>query len=192
MHDDFTSYWRRVRGRTLAVAHRVPGDRVDWSPGCGAMTIGDTLRHLAVTERWLFVEVARGRRPAYVSHGPELGSSLPAILDLLNRCHADSTAILDGFREKDWHRSIVSPAGATMASWKWLRAMIEHEAHHRGQLYLMLRLCGALTPAIFGMTSEEVRARGDAGVSAARTTVKPAPHGVGNHECGVPAENVVR
>jgi hypothetical protein len=63
-----------------------------------------------------------------------------------------------------------------MPSWKWLRAMIEHEAHHRGQLYLMLRLCGVLTPAIFGMTSEEVRATANAGVSAASATVNPAPH----------------
>jgi uncharacterized damage-inducible protein DinB len=38
--------------------------------------------------------------------------------------------------------------------------MIEHEAHHRGQLYLMLRLTGVSTPPVFGLTSEEVRARG--------------------------------
>jgi uncharacterized damage-inducible protein DinB len=172
MQDDFPSYWRRVRGRTLAVANRVPGDRVDWSPGCGAMTIGDTLRHLAVTERWLFVEVARGGTPAYVSHGPELGSTLPAILELLNRHHADSTALLEGFCDEDWHRSVVTPAGAAMPAWKWLRAMIEHEAHHRGQLYLMLRLCGVPAPAIFGMTSEDVRAR---------AIVRPAPPDAGNH-----------
>jgi len=181
MHDDFLNYWRRVRGRTLALATTIPNGLVNWSPGHGAMTTGDTLRHLAVTERWLFVEVAQGGTSSYVSHGPELGSSLPAILELLNRHHADSTAILEGFREEDWHRSIVTPAGATMASWKWLRAMIEHEAHHRGQLYLMLRLCGVRTPALFGMTSEDVRASADAGLSTASATVKPASEGAESH-----------
>ena len=34
--------------------------------------------------------------------------------------------------------------------------MVEHEAHHRGQTYLMLRLLDVPTPAIFGLTSEEV------------------------------------
>jgi uncharacterized damage-inducible protein DinB len=37
--------------------------------------------------------------------------------------------------------------------------MIEHEAHHRGQLYLMLGMHGVDTPPIYGLTSEEVRAR---------------------------------
>jgi uncharacterized damage-inducible protein DinB len=41
--------------------------------------------------------------------------------------------------------------------WKWLRAMVEHEVHHRGQLYLMLGMVGVATPPIFGLTSEEVR-----------------------------------
>jgi len=46
-----------------------------------------------------------------------------------------------------------------MPAWKWLRAMVEHEAHHRGQLYLMLGMIGIPTPPIFGLTSEEVRDR---------------------------------
>ena len=46
-----------------------------------------------------------------------------------------------------------------MTARKWLRAMTEHEAHHRGQLYLMLAMRGVATPPIFGLTSEEVRAR---------------------------------
>jgi uncharacterized damage-inducible protein DinB len=46
-----------------------------------------------------------------------------------------------------------------MPVWKWLRAMVEHEVHHRGQLYLMLGMIGARTPPPFGLTSEEVRSR---------------------------------
>ncbi len=37
--------------------------------------------------------------------------------------------------------------------------MVEHEVHHRGQLYLMLGMVGVETPPIFGLTSEEVHAR---------------------------------
>ena len=35
-----------------------------------------------------------------------------------------------------------------------------HEAHHRGQLYLMLALRGVKTPPIYELTEEEVAARG--------------------------------
>jgi uncharacterized damage-inducible protein DinB len=34
--------------------------------------------------------------------------------------------------------------------------MFEHEAHHRGQIYLMLALRGVSTPPLFGLTSEQV------------------------------------
>ena len=154
---EFARYWRRVRGRTLAVAGCIPADRMDWSPGQGAMTIGDSLRHLAVTERWLFVEIARGGQSGYVSHGPELGRSTSEVLALLTRLHAESLAIIEEFGADDWQRPVVTPGGATMPAWKWLRAMVEHEGHHRGQLYLTLRLCGVVTPPIFGLTSEQVR-----------------------------------
>jgi uncharacterized damage-inducible protein DinB len=34
--------------------------------------------------------------------------------------------------------------------------MIEHEAHHRGQLYLMLGLLEVKTPPLFGLREDEV------------------------------------
>ena len=37
--------------------------------------------------------------------------------------------------------------------------MIEHEIHHRGQIYLMLGMLGVPTPPLYGLTSEEVRGR---------------------------------
>jgi len=37
--------------------------------------------------------------------------------------------------------------------------MIEHEAHHRGQLYLMLGMIGVRTPPLYGLTEEQLRER---------------------------------
>jgi uncharacterized damage-inducible protein DinB len=37
--------------------------------------------------------------------------------------------------------------------------MVEHEVHHRGQIYLMLGMLGVATTPLFGLTSEEVRSR---------------------------------
>ena len=37
------------------------------------------------------------------------------------------------------------------------RALVEHEIHHRGQIYLYLSMLDVKTPPIYGMTSEEVR-----------------------------------
>jgi uncharacterized damage-inducible protein DinB len=52
-----------------------------------------------------------------------------------------------------------TPAGTPITAWKWLRAMVEHEAHHRRQLYLLLGMRGVTVPQIFGLPEEEVKAR---------------------------------
>jgi uncharacterized damage-inducible protein DinB len=57
--------------------------------------------------------------------------------------------------------SCVTPGNATMPVWKWLRSMIEHEAHHRGQIYTYLAVLGVPTPPLYGLTAEEVQARSE-------------------------------
>jgi uncharacterized damage-inducible protein DinB len=37
--------------------------------------------------------------------------------------------------------------------------MVEHEAHHRGQIYFTLGLPGVATPPLYGLTEAEVKAR---------------------------------
>jgi uncharacterized damage-inducible protein DinB len=43
--------------------------------------------------------------------------------------------------------------------WKWLRAMVEHEIHHRGQIYIYLAMLNVSTPPLYGLTSEQVLER---------------------------------
>jgi uncharacterized damage-inducible protein DinB len=155
----FVEYWPRVRSRTIRLFEVVPAGLEDWSPGAGAMTIADVFRHLALTERWLFVEVATGGASRYSSHARDLAPSRAAIEALLGGCHESSMHILDAFDRAAWDRQVLTPAGAAMPAWKWLRAMVEHEAHHRGQLYLALRLAGVRTPPLYGLSAEEIMAR---------------------------------
>lgn len=37
--------------------------------------------------------------------------------------------------------------------------MVEHEIHHRGQLYTTLRLAGVETPSLYGLTEPQVLER---------------------------------
>jgi uncharacterized damage-inducible protein DinB len=37
--------------------------------------------------------------------------------------------------------------------------MVEHEVHHRGQIYALLGLLEVPTPPLYGLTSEQVRER---------------------------------
>jgi uncharacterized damage-inducible protein DinB len=77
----------------------------------------------------------------------------------LDRLDAESMEIIGALRDADLTRKCRTPAGIEITTWKWLRAMCEHEAHHRGQIYLMLNMLEVPTPPLFGLTSEEVIAK---------------------------------
>ncbi len=77
----------------------------------------------------------------------------------LDRLHAGSLEIFGALGEGDLQRKCQTPAGVAITTWKWLRAMVEHEAHDRGRLYLGLNLLGVPTPPLYGLTAEEVQAR---------------------------------
>lgn len=161
IHDveGFVSYFDSVRGRTLRAAACVPRERLEWAPRAGAWSAGDLLRHLAAIERWMFAENALCRPSRYPGHGRELADGWDEVMDLLARLHAESLAIFRSLTPADLERRCETPGGASLAVWKWLRAMVEHEVHHRGQLYSLLGDLGVAAPPLYGLTSQQVRER---------------------------------
>ncbi len=154
----FLDYWERVRERTLRVARRIPSDQIEWSHRDGAFTFGDLLRHLGAAERYMFAENAHLRPSRYPGHARELADGYAAVIDYMAAMHQEAVRLLADLATEDLKRRCVTPGGASIPVWKWLRAMVEHEIHHRGQIYLMLGILGIRTPPLYGLTEEEVRA----------------------------------
>ena len=70
--DSFLMYVDSVRGRTRRVVETIPADRVEWTHRDGAFTLGDLVRHIGATERYMFAETARGNTSMYPGHGRDL------------------------------------------------------------------------------------------------------------------------
>ena len=157
--DTFLTYYEGIRERTRRVVDRIPDDRIEWRHAPGRFGFGDLVRHLAALERWMFAENACGRPSRYPGHGRELADGADAVRRYFEEMHAQALEIFRSLTDADLTRRCTTPGGASLPVWKWLRAMVEHEVHHRGQLYLMLGMIGVETPPIFGLTSEEVHAR---------------------------------
>lgn len=159
----FLEYFEGIRARTRRVVGCIPPERLEWSHAPGRFTLGDLVRHLAAIERYMFAENVQGKPSRYPGHGRDLADGYAEVLTYLDARHAESMAIFASLGDADLRRKCVTPAGTPITVWKWLRAMVEHEVHHRGQIYLMLGMLDVPTPPLYGLTSEEVRARSVAG-----------------------------
>jgi len=156
--EPFLHYFGQVRERTMRVARCIPPGKIEWSYAPGKFTLGDLLRHIAVTERYMWAENVQGHPSRYKQHGKELADGLENVLAFMERLHAESMDIFSKLSDEDLQRKCTTPGGAQITTWKWLRLMTEHEIHHRGQIYLQLGFIGVPTPPLYGLTSEQVRA----------------------------------
>ena len=157
--NELATYFDRIRERTMRLVACVPPDRIEWTYKPGKFTFGDVMRHLASIERWMFAENAMQRPSRYPGHGRELADGYDAVVAYMRRMHEESMEIFHSLSEEDLDGKCVTPGGAELRVGKWLRAMIEHEAHHRGQLYLYCSMLEIPTPPIFGLTEEQVKER---------------------------------
>ena len=155
----FLEYLDRVHARSRRVVLCIPQQDLEWSPAPGRFSFGDLVRHLATIERYMYAETVHGRQSAYPGHGRDLADGWSATLALYDRLHAESRALFAELSDARLAEKCLTPAGSPITVGKWLRAMIEHEAHHRGQIYLMLAMRGVSTPPLYGLTSEDVRSR---------------------------------
>ena len=156
---EFLKYLDKVHERTMRVVRSIPPEKVDWSFRPDKFTLGDLVRHIAASNRYIFVEIARGGRSAYAGCGKELAASYDEIVAYAERLHRENFEILSQFSADDFQRKCTTPDRASITTWKWLRSMIEHEIHHRGQIYIYLSLLDAAAPPLYGLTSEQVRER---------------------------------
>jgi uncharacterized damage-inducible protein DinB len=160
---EFLDYYEKVRQRTLKVIACIPPDKYDWRYAEGKFSFADVIRHLAAIERYMWAENAQLRPSRYSGHGRELADGPENVLAYFTRLHQESMEIFGRLTAEDMQKKCVTPGGASITVWKWLRAMVEHEVHHRSQIYVYLGMLGIKTPPIYGLTSEEVRDRSKIG-----------------------------
>ena len=154
--EGFLKYHARIKHRTRRLFACIPPDKVEWTYQAGKFTIGDLIRHIANIERYLYAETIQLKESQYHGCGPEFADGLDHVVAHYERLYQESKAIFAQLTTADLHKKCKTPLGTEVTIWKWLRALIEHEIHHRGQLYLYLAMNGIQTPPIFGLTSEEV------------------------------------
>ncbi|ASW73956.1 damage-inducible protein DinB [Chryseobacterium piperi] len=155
--ETFIDYYEKIRARTIRLIEVVPSEYLDFSYKPGKFSIGDQIRHIAAIERNMYGETISGRKSAYQGCGKELADGYEDTVKYFNEMHTQTLEIIKGLSDEDLNRKCLTPANHEISIWKWLRAMVEHEIHHRGELYIYLNLLDVKTPQIYGFSAEEVQ-----------------------------------
>jgi uncharacterized damage-inducible protein DinB len=155
--EDFLQHFEQVRERTMRVVRTIPEDKMEWTCREGEWTFGDLARHIAATERYVFAECARGLPSRYKGCGRELAAGRDGVIAFMERMHGESMEIFRGMTEEDFLKKGMSPEGKPVTAWRLLRAMVEHEAHHRGQMYVYLGILGVPAHPLYTLNEPQLR-----------------------------------
>lgn len=153
----------REAARTKRVLEHVPPGRDDWKPHEKSMALGRLAGMIATMPAWVTFIVKQEELDLTPAAGGEW--KLPSQRELIashEKSVADARAALeetdDGtLMTTNWRLraggQVVSEAPRNVA----LRDMLNHLAHHRGQLTVYLRLLGATVPAVYGPSADDQR-----------------------------------
>lgn len=155
--ESFLPYLKNIRERTMRVARVIPPDMLEWSYAPGKFTLGDLLRHMATVERYLWAQIVQGKPARYQGCGRDLADGYDNVLAYMEGLHAESVEIFSRLTPADLQQKCKTPDGSPITTWKVLRLLVEHEIHHRGEIYIYLGMLGVKTPPLYGMTSEQVK-----------------------------------
>lgn len=155
----FLDYYQKIKSRTDKVVRLASPTHMEFRYNPDKFSCGDLIRHIATIERFMYAEIVDGRHSSYRGCGQEIADGYEDVMALYQQLREESMAIFCRLTDEDLQKKCMTPDGLPITVWKWLRAMIEHEIHHRGQLYTSLGLLGIATPPIFGLTAEEVEER---------------------------------
>jgi uncharacterized damage-inducible protein DinB len=153
-------YVEKIHERTMRVATVIPPAKLEWRYAEGKFSPGDLLRHIATTKRFVFVECATGGHNRYPGCSRDLADGYNEVMSLAERLHVDSVAMLSRLTDDQLRAKCASADGTPITTWKLLRSMVEHEIHHRGELYAIVGMLGASVPPLYGLTSEQLRSLG--------------------------------
>jgi uncharacterized damage-inducible protein DinB len=158
--DAFLRYFDGANRRALRDIAALPVAADGWTPATGegekAWSINKLVGHMAGS-RLYFASAYRGE--GWISPPPPDVSSrerwVPALADSASEFQAQLAGTPDAWLER---RIAMIDSDGTLAGWRILMMMIEHDVHHRSQIDTYAGLNGWDVPQIFNRGAEAIGA----------------------------------
>jgi uncharacterized damage-inducible protein DinB len=154
LQEFFLKQKEAIRARTRQVVGMVRPENMGWRPEKDALTIGEMLQHLWVSEEGVRRAALEGNFAYYEKRVPEglravLGALRPLEEELANleRVHRETLAAVAAFPIARWDEERThDKLGFRRKIGIMLLGINEHEVHHRAQRMTYLRILGTPVP----------------------------------------------
>jgi uncharacterized damage-inducible protein DinB len=140
-------HWIEVRNGLIAALDKIVDAQLDFTPHEGLWSLRETVVHIAGTEDgWLRSYTANlwHENPPQASDFPTIAS----LKTLLAQQHAITEAQFAGNADAIMAKVCTLPWGAQVTMGWAVWHVLEHEIHHRGEIFLMLGLMGIEAPDV--------------------------------------------
>ncbi len=144
------SHWTEIRHELLRALDLLSDEQLNFVPREGLWSLGTVVRHIAEAELGWYQCILTGKLKEWpASFTAEDYPTVEAVKALLAEVHAQSEAYLDTLELDDLTRDVKNPWTSETMSQQWvIWHVIDHETHHRGEVFLMLGLMGIQGPDI--------------------------------------------
>jgi uncharacterized damage-inducible protein DinB len=145
--DEFR-HWETIRQYLLQALDMLSDEQLGFVAGEGLWSLGKVACHIAEAEDgWFRYAVLRE-----LSEWPEFDVNdypgVEEIKGLLTIVHARTVDYLAAVDVEDLNQVVSTPWGQDCSLREIVWHVVEHEAHHRGEIFLMLGLLGLRAPEI--------------------------------------------
>jgi uncharacterized damage-inducible protein DinB len=151
--DDFASAFTQERENTLKLLSHLTDESLGQAIEPGGRTLGFLVWHLAST----FPEMMglTGLAPDGPAPGEPVPSSAADIVAAYDRASASTLEQVKARWQDEMLGDMVPMYGETWALGTVLEVLLRHEAHHRGQMTVLMRQAGLPVAGMYGPSREE-------------------------------------
>ncbi|SFS81227.1 DinB family protein [Marininema halotolerans] len=141
-------YWKRSRNYSSHVIDAMPNEKGEYKPSSEMMSFREQALHLLAAESWILKGIEQGEWEWNPIFTPENYVDMEAVRDVTRTTfllHEDHLKRFAG-----WDKVIQTPfREEPIPCVEAFRMMLEHEAHHRGQMVIYLRMNGVTPPTYY-------------------------------------------
>jgi uncharacterized damage-inducible protein DinB len=141
-------HWETVRAGLLEALQRLDDEQLHFVPGEGLWSLGKVAGHIANAEEGWFRYVVQGELAEWPKLKDEEFETIDSVVALMTGVHDRTLAYLATLKVEDMEHVVKAPWGAKFPIRWVIWHVLEHEIHHRGEIYLMLGLMGLEAPDV--------------------------------------------